>query len=116
MDVQLELKSQELKTIPGLSRLLPIRFVLKYKNPFIHGSLLLNKETLFNSNGYDERFFYAQDYKLMSDLLKRNYKISIIKEPLYHLNTKNNISTIHRKEQKYYANCVRNNIIPIEKA
>ena len=78
----------------------------------------LNCDLFFenNFNLYDESFIYAQDYKLMSDLLKRNYKISIIKEPLYHLNTKNNISTIYSKEQKYYANCVRNNIIPIEKA
>tara|TARA_Y100000816_G_scaffold283100_1_gene259593 strand:+ start:866 stop:1558 length:693 start_codon:yes stop_codon:yes gene_type:complete len=100
------------KTIPGLSRLLPIRFVLKYKNPFIHGSLLLNKETLFNSNGYDERFFYAQDYKLMKDLIMSNYKISIMSNTLYFLNMNDNISSNFKLEQAYFADCVRKGINP----
>ncbi len=104
------------RIIPGLSYYIPAKYLINYKNPFIHGTLFIKKDVLKAINLYDESFIYAQDYKLMSDLLKRNYKISIIKEPLYHLNTKNNISTIYSKEQKYYANCVRNNIIPIEKA
>tara|TARA_X000000950_G_C13920628_1_gene663155 strand:+ start:8348 stop:9049 length:702 start_codon:yes stop_codon:yes gene_type:complete len=103
------------RIIPGLSYYIPPKYLISYKNPFIHGTLLIKKDVLKSINLYDESFVYAQDYKLMYDLLKRNYKISIIKTPLYHLNTKNNISTINRKEQRYYANCVRNNLIPIEK-
>tara|TARA_Y200000002_G_scaffold374598_1_gene375592 strand:- start:21207 stop:21908 length:702 start_codon:yes stop_codon:yes gene_type:complete len=103
------------RIIPGLSYYIPAKYLINYKNPFIHGTLLIKKEVLKAINLYDESFIYSQDYKLMSDLLKRKYNISIIKEPLYHLNTKNNISTIHSKEQKYYADCVRNNILPIEK-
>ena len=49
----------------------------------------------------------------MNDLLKDGYKCKIIKEPLYLLNMENNISTIYSKEQKYFANCVRKNIEPI---
>ena len=104
------------KLIPGLSYYLPINFLIKYKNPFIHGSLLIKKKTLINLGGYDENFKFAQDYKLMSDLIKNNYKVKIYKEPLYHLNMENNISVNYKKEQEYYAMCVRKNIIPSRKS
>ena len=100
------------KVIPKLSRLLPVGFVLKYKNPFIHGSLLLKKEILFNNNGYDERFVYAQDYKLMKDLVTSNNKIRIMNSTLYFLNMNDNISSNFKSEQAYYANCVRKGINP----
>tara|TARA_B100000575_G_C23142202_1_gene665093 strand:- start:5164 stop:5856 length:693 start_codon:yes stop_codon:yes gene_type:complete len=100
------------KAIPGLSRLLPINFVLKYKNPFIHGSLLLKKNTLYSINGYDERFVYAQDYKLMKDLITSNCKISIMNKTLYFLNMNDNISSNFKSEQAYFADCVRKGISP----
>ena len=53
---------------------------------------------------YDENFYYAQDYKLMKDLIK-NYKFKI-KMNVCILNMKNNISTL-KDEQKYYSECVR---------
>ena len=62
--------------------------------------------------GYDEKFYFAQDYKLMSDLISGNYNVKILKDPLYLLNQKNNISNINKFEQKYYADCVRKNLIP----
>ena len=62
--------------------------------------------------GYDEKFYFAQDYKLMSDLISGNYNVRILKDPLYLLNQKNNISNINKFEQKYYADCVRKNLIP----
>jgi hypothetical protein len=48
----------------------------------------------------------------MSDLLKNNYKLKIMKEPLYHLNMEGNISIKYKKEQQYYANCVKKDINP----
>ena len=48
----------------------------------------------------------------MTDLIKSNKKIRIIKEPLYLINMKNNISEINSSEQEYYADCVRRNINP----
>ena len=102
------------KLIPGLSFYFPQSFLIKYKNPFIHGSLLIKKESLMNVNCYDEKYYYAQDYKLMSDLLRAKSKISILNEPLYFLNMENNISTNFYEKQKYYADCVRKNIIPTE--
>ena len=74
------------------------------------------RKTVFEElNKYDENFYYAQDYKLMDSLIKNNYLPFILKEPLYILNQKNNISTINKEEQQYYAKCVKNNQIPKSK-
>ena len=100
------------KLIPGLSFNLPNSLVMNFKNPFIHGTLLIDKEVLSSVGNYDERFYYAQDYKLFSDLLSRGYKYATLKTPLYELNIKDNISSKFIKEQDYYARCVRNNKDP----
>tara|TARA_B100001121_G_scaffold223051_1_gene196254 strand:+ start:2442 stop:3119 length:678 start_codon:yes stop_codon:yes gene_type:complete len=100
------------KLIPGISFNLPNSLVMNFKNPFIHGTLLIDKEVLSSVGNYDERFYYAQDYKLFSDLLSRGYKYATLKTPLYELNIKDNISSKFIKEQDYYARCVRNNKDP----
>ena len=74
------------KTIPKFSHLLPIKFVIKYKNPFIHGTLMVRKNAVLDIGMYDENIKYAQDYKLFIELLKKNYKIKILKCKLYILN------------------------------
>jgi glycosyltransferase involved in cell wall biosynthesis len=100
------------RKIPGYSYYIPLKILIKYKNPFVHGTLLIKKEVLQILNLYDENFIYAQDYKLFSDLLKNNFKILNMKIPLYELNTKNNISNIYKEQQKYFADCVRKDINP----
>ena len=100
---------------PRLSYYLPLKIVIKYKNPFVHGTLLIRKSTIDKIKNYDERFYFSQDYKLLTDLLNAGYKISIMKDALYNLNTFNNISSKYKEEQKYYANCVRKKINPQEK-
>jgi len=100
------------KKIPGISYYLPVEQLLKFKNPFIHGTLLIKKETIQSQSGYDENFYYAQDLKLMIDLIDNGFKYKIINEVLYELNTKNNISEKKSKEQRYYATCARKRINP----
>lgn len=100
------------KKIPGFSHYLPTRFVIKKKNPFIHGTLLIKKSVIEKLGFYDERFLYAQDYKLFSDLLKSGFKIKTKNECLYHLNIENNISSYYFEAQTYYAKCVQSNISP----
>ena len=63
-------------------------------------------------NNYDENFYYSQDYKLVTDLIKSGYKINILNKVLYKLNTVNNISSMNKEEQEYYADCVRKNKKP----
>tara|TARA_B110000444_G_scaffold151054_1_gene141342 strand:+ start:7554 stop:8237 length:684 start_codon:yes stop_codon:yes gene_type:complete len=101
------------KKIPGISYYLPLKIVMMYKNPFIHGTLLIKKHILEEVNFYDESFYYAQDYKLMNDLIKKQKKIKILKDNLYILNMSNNISILKKDQQKYFAKCVRKNISPL---
>jgi len=90
------------KKIPGISFYLPIKFQILYKNPLIHGSLLIKKSVLQNLNFYDENYYYSQDYKLMIDFINQNYNIKIMNSFLYNLNTSNNISSINKEEQRKF--------------
>ncbi len=99
------------KVIPNISFYFP-KFFLKFKNPFIHGSLTIKKDVLIKNGLYDERFYYAQDYKLIIDLINKGYKHKILKDVLYKLNFENNISINFQDEQKYYAKCARKGLNP----
>jgi glycosyltransferase EpsE len=101
--------------IPKYSNYLPKRIILKLKNPLIHGSLMIRKDVLLKIGKYDENFYYAQDYKLFKDLFKAGYRHKYIKEPLYLLNMKDNISNKFKIEQHYYANCVKRNKLPTKR-
>lgn len=96
------INKQNEKKIPGYSFYLPNKYLMKFKNPFIHGTLGIDKNLLNSLGNYDENFYYSQDYKLFTDLYKNNIKIWVIKEPLYSLNTAGNISTNKRELQKDY--------------
>jgi glycosyltransferase EpsE len=100
------------RLIPGASFYLPTSFLLNFKNPFIHGTLVITKEALNKVGNYDEKFYYAQDYKLFADLIAIGTKFKNINKPLYQLNMKNNISQQYFQKQDYYARCVKNNKIP----
>ena len=95
------------RVIPGLSYFFPIKLIMKYKNPFIHGTLFIKKSVLSNLGGYDERFYYAQDYHLYKKLIMSKYRIIKVREILYILNTENNISNSFKDEQDVYASIVK---------
>ena len=71
---------QNNKTIPGLSSWVPKKISIKFKNPYIHGTLAIQKSLLNNIGNYDEDYLYAQDFKLFLDLIKKNKKIFEIKK------------------------------------
>jgi len=98
--------------IPKKSLYLPKRFVINFKNPFVHGSLVLKKTVAESIGNYNEKFYYSQDYKLMYDLVTGGSKLKIMKECLYHLNMNENISINKKTQQQYYARCVKKNIEP----
>ena len=85
---------------------------MKYKNPFIHGTLMIKKASIFDIGMYDEKFYFAQDYKLFRDLLKQKIKFKYLSKSLYILNMDDNISSNYRNEQKYYFDCAKNDIKP----
>ena len=97
---------------PGFSHYLPKKYLIKYKNPFIHGTLMIKKSVLESVGNYDERFYYAQDYKLFNDLINKDFRYKTINRNLYKLNIKGNLSEKKKQEQEYYANCVIKNIVP----
>lgn len=94
--------------IPKFRHFVPSSMYININNPFIHGTLMIEKYIIDQIGGYDERFIYSQDYKLFYDLIKNNQKILKVTRPLYVLNTKNNISSLKSKEQSYFADCVKN--------
>ena len=100
------------KLIPGVSYYLPKKIIMKFKNPFIHGTLFAKKEIIMKVGKYDERFKYSQDYKLAFDLINSGFRVKVIKKPLYNLNMENNISEKYKSQQAYYADCVRKHKVP----
>jgi glycosyltransferase involved in cell wall biosynthesis len=88
--------------IPLISHLLPTKITMMYKNPFVHGTLLIQSEVMKKIGLYDEDFKYSQDYKLYRDLLNKNYTIKIMYKKLYLLNMESNISSKHKEQQKRY--------------
>lgn len=98
------------RSIPRFSHYLPSKLVIKYKNPFIHGTLLIKKNVLNNVGNYDENYIYAQDYKLFLDLMKKGVMIKIMKEKLYVLNMKNNISSNKLDLQDFYFKKAKNDM------
>lgn len=100
------------KKIPGVSFYIPEKVLLKYKNPHIHGTLFMEKKILEEVGGYDENFYFAQDFKLYCDLIKKNIQLARINKILYLMNTKDNISNKNKDEQRYYFECAKNNILP----
>lgn len=99
-------------SMQNISYLIPYKILVNFRNPFIHGTLLINSKIIKTLGGYDENFYFAQDYKLYRDLVDNRVKIKKERKPLYYLNTKDNISSLFKKEQKYYADCVKNRITP----
>tara|TARA_B100000214_G_C23899732_1_gene595887 strand:- start:14 stop:709 length:696 start_codon:yes stop_codon:yes gene_type:complete len=104
------------KITPSKSYYLPKELVMRIKNPFIHGTLVAKREVFYNVGLYNEKFYYSQDYKLMRDFLDNGYKLKILKEPLYFLNMKGNISVTHKEKQQYFADCVKKRVIPGDKS
>ena len=87
---------------------LPREHLLRYMNPFIHGSFMLRKSRLQALGGYDESYAYAQDYKLLFDLYSQDVPIKYLVEPLYctrHFST--SIKLFRRQDQDQAARRVK---------
>tara|TARA_B100001287_G_C22681088_1_gene530415 strand:+ start:673 stop:1356 length:684 start_codon:yes stop_codon:yes gene_type:complete len=90
------------KKIPGISFMIPYKFLIYVKNPFIHGTLII-ESSIMREYMYDENFIYAQDYELFTRLIKNKIPILRVKKPLYVLNTRNNISNLFYSEQRKFS-------------
>ena len=90
--------------MPNWSFYLPYKLVMKYKNPFIHGTLAIRKKVLLSIGKYDKNFYYAQDYKLYKDIISKKYRIKKIFDVLYHPTIQNIISSNYINEQNFMLN------------
>ena len=98
------LQNNYYKIRPRWSHLIPNKLVIKLKNPFIHGTLIIQKELLLEFGCYDESYYFAQDFKLFSDLINSGIKVTTLGENLYTLNTENNLSTKFKNQQQKFSN------------
>ena len=53
----------------------------------------LEKSIFKECGNYDENFYFAQDYKLFLEIIKKGFKVKSLREPLYYLNMKDNMTT-----------------------
>lgn len=92
---------KERKIVPGnFVYLCSSKEYLQYDNTFVHGSFF-GKREVFERLKYDESFRFAQDYDFIIRVLKANYRLGYIYEPLYILGTgPNQISSAKREEQR----------------
>jgi glycosyltransferase involved in cell wall biosynthesis len=89
------------RVTPRIKYYFPKKLLIKISNPFIHGTYFIKKSIFDKLGGYDEEFRFAQDYKLMSDIMANGYKIKYLKEVLYKSRSpENSISVKHRLEQR----------------
>ena len=97
---------------PRFKYYLPKNLLLKFCNPFIHGTFFMKKSILDEIGGYDEEFRYAQDYKLIIDLFKKKCRIIYLKEPLYQTRKHaDSISIKNRKEQQELGKRLQNSCL-----
>ncbi len=89
-----------------------IKWVLLFASPFIHPSVIIKKDFIFN-NGllFNEKFPYAEDYELWGRILK-NSKAANLPEPLisYRIHQKN-ISIQNKNIQLYFHKIISKNIL-----
>ena len=65
---------------------------------------MFKKNKIFALGLYDEKFIYAQDYKLIKDIYKSNYKIKYLYKTLYETRRPaNSIENLRKKEQEEFA-------------
>lgn len=103
--------SMELNRItPRFGYYFPKKLLCKFYNPFIHGTFMFTKSDFEAVGCYDENFYYAQDFKLVKDIFKNNYKIFYIKDPIYiSRRPPESISVKHRLHQKKLLDRLRKN-------
>jgi len=59
-----------------------IEKALSLYNPFVHGSMIIDKDLLIKNNGYNEKYRYVQDYELWTRLVPQTF-VKNLSTPLY---------------------------------
>ena len=76
---------------------------LSFGNVLTHGAAFF-KSSVLKENRYNLEWKVGQDYELWLRLLKKGYKLKILREPLYNLfRHENSISSKRKEEQEQFA-------------
>ena len=59
--------------------------LLEGRVPVPHGTMMLRRETFEDLGGYDDRFWFSQDFDLWLRLMDTQWQIGIVEKPLYKL-------------------------------
>lgn len=77
-----------------------IKKAMPHYNPFVHGSMLIERSVLESVNGYDEGFRFVQDYDLWSRMYQ-TFEMVNIGRPLYVRFRGKNCSEITQDKSTY---------------
>tara|TARA_Y100001970_G_scaffold149443_1_gene183367 strand:+ start:9033 stop:9695 length:663 start_codon:yes stop_codon:yes gene_type:complete len=83
---------------------LPPKLLIKYTNPFIHGTYMFKKSMYYSLGGYDRSHKFSQDFFFMKKLIKNNFKIKYLNKILYKSRIlDDSISSLNKNTQKKLA-------------
>tara|TARA_Y100000114_G_scaffold140471_1_gene145338 strand:- start:1599 stop:2465 length:867 start_codon:yes stop_codon:yes gene_type:complete len=77
-----------------------IKTAMSHYNPFVHGSMLIERKVLESVGGYDEEFRFVQDYDLWSRMYQ-DFEMVNIGQPLYVRFRGKNCSEITQDKSTY---------------
>ena len=78
------------------------KFILPFKNTFVHSSLLIRVSIFNQVGGYSKEYKYSQDYFLLMKILQIGKLRSLKKTLVLLKKSRNQISSKYKKEQIYY--------------
>ncbi len=78
-------------------------------NPFVHGSMIIDKKLLVDNYGYNEDYRYVQDYELWTRLIKQTCSHNL-KQPLYVRSVHSDASQLGVKKDPIF-NEIRNRFL-----
>lgn len=75
-----------------------------YLNPFIHSGVIFHRYIYEKLDGYNEKYYYAQDYEFWARVVSKNYKVGNLNKVLVKRRYSENMISIKKeKKQRFYA-------------
>lgn len=88
-----------------------LKIYLLYNNMFLHPSLMIKRDSLFEIGLYDEYFKYSADYNICCQLALRGEIINIPEPLMYYRVHHQQITSLKKQQQKEFADIIRLNYL-----
>ena len=106
LNIKCKQKWKSVQTAKGLE------FSLCWGSPFAHSSIMARRDILDRLRGYNNEFYFSQDYDLYARLVNQGFKIGVVSEFLItHRVHNDNLSFIEKKSQDNFAQNVRERLL-----